>query len=248
MGDAMIASDQADWRNKNVAPDSEFALTLKRIFRERRPMRVIETGTHVATGTTRIIGEAIREAGLTGVQFISIEVNPQYAQQARANAQAAQIPVDLRQGLSVPRSLLPTPEQVRREYVEQVDPAVFVDHPDHLRVQTYVAETDFPYAHDDLLGIALRAWHGRPDFVLLDSAGHMGIIEYEYTLSLLEGPCTLMLDDTRHVKHAQSVARIKQDPRFTIEVDSPEKFGFVAAHFKPHGVVARLANVFRGRR
>ncbi|MDB5330070.1 MAG: hypothetical protein JWP03_1221 [Phycisphaerales bacterium] len=247
----MIATDEADKQNMKVATDSEFAQTLKRIFRERRPRRILETGTHLGTGTTRIIGEAIREAGLTGVEFISIEVNPQYASQARANTAAAGIAVDLRHGLSVPRSLLPTPEQVHQEYVERVDPSVFVDHAEQDRVKTYLAETDFPGTEDDLLGKALRAWGGRPDFVLLDSAGHMGIIEYEYALTLIKGPCTLMLDDTRHVKHAKSVARMKQDPRFTIEADSPEKFGFVAASYKPRrggGILQRIAGVFGGRK
>src|ERR1700682_5661688 len=104
----MIATDSDGHQNTSVGTDSEFARTLKRVFRERRPTRILETGTHLGTGTTRIIGEAIREAGLTGVQFISIEVNPDYVRQARENARATGIDVDIRHGLSVPRQLLPT--------------------------------------------------------------------------------------------------------------------------------------------
>lgn len=245
----MIATDEAGKQNMKVATDSEFARSLKRVFRERRPARVLETGTHLGTGTTRIIGEAIREAGLGNVQFISIEVNPEYVAQARANAAAAGIPVDIRHGLSVPRTMLPAAEQVRQEYVEKVDPAVFVDHPESVRVQTYLAETDFPGVEDDLLGKALRDWDGKPDFLLLDSAGHMGFIEYEYALTQLRGPCAIMLDDTRHVKHHRSVQRMKQDPRFTIEADSPEKFGYVLARFEPArratGLLGRIGRLFR---
>jgi|SRR5665213_1216073 len=249
----MLATDQAGRQNMKVATQSEFAQTLKRVFRQRRPPRILETGGHLGTGTTRIIGEAIREAELTGVQFISIEVNPQYASAARANTLAAGFRVDIREGLSVPRVMLPTAEQVRVDYIQNVDPAVFVDHPEPLRVQTYLAETDFPGAADDLLGKALRAWGGRVDFLLLDSAGHMGFIEYQYALTLLTAPCTLMLDDTRHVKHHRSVQHMKLDPRFTIETDSAEKFGFVLARFDPAkkahrsaGVVGRLIDRVRG--
>jgi len=247
----MIATDEAGKQNMKVDTDSEFSQTLKRVFRERRPRRILETGTHLGTGTTRIIGEAIRDAGLTDVQFISIEVNPDYFRQAQENTRAAGINVDLRHGLSAPRRLLPTPEQVKHDYIENVDPAVFVDHPESVRVQNYVAETDFPGVEDDLLGKALRAWNGQVDFLLLDSAGHMGFIEYQYALTLLKGKCTLMLDDTRHVKHSRSVQAMKADKRFKIEVDSPEKFGYVLASFEPEksccGIMS-LLNFFRGRK
>ena len=91
----------------------------------------------------------------------------------------------------------------------------------------------------------MRAWNGKPDFVLLDSAGHMGIIEFDYFLSLVRGPCTLMLDDTRHVKHHPSLQRMKADPRFVIELESPEKFGFVLASFHPKRTGTGLAAAAR---
>lgn len=222
---------------------------IKRVFRELKPRRILETGAHLGTGTTRIIGEAIREAGLSGVQFISIEVNPDYARQARENTQSAGIDVDIRHGLSVPRGLLPTPAQVKRDLIDNVDPAVFVDHAETERVQLYVAETGFAGVEDDLLGKALRDWNGKVDFLLLDSAGHMGFIEFQYALSQLKAPCMMMLDDTHHVKHHPSLLAMKKDKRFTIEVDSREKFGYVLAHFQPGGccggVFQQVANLLR---
>jgi len=103
----------------NVAAESQFARTLIDVFAKRRPRRILETGTHLATGTTRIIGQAIREAGIDPVEFISIEVNADFVRQARENAAAAKIPADIRQGLSVPRALLPSLDQIRHEYVQK---------------------------------------------------------------------------------------------------------------------------------
>lgn len=227
----MIATDEAGKKNMQVQTQSEFSQTLRRVLGDRRPRRILETGTHLGTGTTRIIGQAIAEAKLMDATFISIEVNPDYFHQAQQNT--AGLRVELRNGLSVPRRLLPTPEQVRRDYIENVDSAVFVDHAEADRVRNYLSETDFPGRPDDLLGKALRAWAGKPDFLLLDSAGHMGFVEFQYALTLLKGRCTLMLDDTRHVKHHRSVQFMKNDPRFTIEVESAEKFGYVLATFQP---------------
>ena len=65
------------------------------------------------------------------MQFISIEVNPDYVRQARENTRSAGIDVDIRHGLSVPQALLPTPEQVQllistAEKDEDPDMATFI--------------------------------------------------------------------------------------------------------------------------
>jgi hypothetical protein len=84
---------------------------------------------------------------------------------------------------------------------------------------------------DDLLGGCLREFGGRPDFVLLDSAGHMGHIEFAYLLSQLTGPCHIALDDIRHIKHHRSFRQIQSNPRFELLVSSNEKFGFCLANY-----------------
>jgi hypothetical protein len=43
----------------------------------------------------------------------------------------------------------------------------------------------------------------------------------------------IALDDTLHVKHRESLRRIKADPRFTLLEESKEKFGWVTAEFTP---------------
>src|SRR5436305_4550411 len=205
----MIATDSNGHQSMKVGVEGDFARALKRIFRERRPQRILETGTHLGTGTTQIIGQAIAQAGIERPEFISIEVNPDYAATGRANAAAAGLKVDIRWGLSVPRAMLPDDREIHRQFVQEADPAIFVDHPENARVALYAAETNFPDSEDDLMGKAMRAWGGKVDFVLLDSARHMGVIEFNYFLTLVRRPHGFMLDDPRHVKHHHSVVELK---------------------------------------
>src|SRR5207248_1789299 len=101
------------------------------------------------------------------------------------------------------------------------------------RADLYHRETDFPGVQDDMLGRCIKECNGRPDFVLLDSAGHIGYQEFSYLVKLLEGPCVIALDDVYHIKHHKSLQQIQSDPRFNILALSREKFGFCFVEFSP---------------
>src|SRR5690349_4823098 len=98
---------------------SQFAREITDLFGRIRPRKIIETGTFMATGTTAIIGAALRAHRIECPEFYTIEVNPQFFAIAYNNIQALNINAHLLQGLSVPRTLLPTREQIREEYVKQ---------------------------------------------------------------------------------------------------------------------------------
>jgi hypothetical protein len=152
---------------------------------------------------------------------------------AKAKENLKGAPVNMLLGLSIPRSMLPTITEIERDYVyAEPKEDVYVDNFELTRAGEYYKETNFPVP-DDMLGKVLQKFDNRPDFVLLDSAGHMGIQEYDYVVSRLAGPCIMALDDTDHVKHFKSVERMKADPRFKILVKNNEKFGFVIAEFNP---------------
>jgi len=221
---------------------SDFATELRRVVRERRPRRIVETGTYRGTGTTTVIGRALVEADITDAEFVSIEVNPRHAARAFEHAAREHLPVHIEVGLSVPRDLLPTRDAIERELVDDViADGLVVDHEPERRAELYLAETDYPDAPDDLLGRTLRAWDGRPDLVVLDSGGHMGWAEFRYLLTLLRGPCWVALDDVRHVKHYRSLRAIAADPRFAIAACGDEKFGYCLARFDPAAGAAERA-------
>lgn len=217
-----------------VAAESQFGRCVRQLFSQVRPRRVIETGTYHGTGTTAIIASALRDAGINDAVFLSIEVNPHNVRKALANLARQNLAASVLNGLSVPRRLLPDVDAIERHYVRDVEAdGIFVDHEEAQRAMLYHQETDFPDAPDDLLGRCLKEFDFRPDFVLLDSGGHMGHVEFRYVLPLIQGPCHVALDDIYHVKHHRSFRELQQDPRFELIAVSEEKFGSCIARFTP---------------
>jgi hypothetical protein len=218
-----------------VDTGSHFARCIGDVFARVRPRRIIETGTYLGTGTTMVIARALRDLALSEEStFYSIEVNPKHAERAATTLKKAGYRVEILNGLSLPRGLLPTPEQIERMYVNSVvADGLVVDHEESDRAKLYHRETDFPELPDDLLGKVLAEFEYRPDFVLLDSGGHVGHVEFRYVIDKLRGPCVIALDDIHHVKHFQSFRDMRADDRFDLIAASEEKFGFCVARFNP---------------
>jgi hypothetical protein len=229
------ASDIPD--GAELKTESRFAQAIHKLFAETKPTRIIETGAYKGTGSTTIICSAILAANYPpGVRpkFYSIEINPSYLARAKANTQKfrdAGVDLEFLHGVSVPRSKLPTPMQIE-EMLESINAEIYVDHSPADRVALYASEVGFD-CPDAMLDQALNAFDHKPEFVLLDSAGHLGFVEFNYLISKLAAPCWIALDDTNHLKHYQSLQAIKRDGRFKIEIDSKEKFGFCLSRFTP---------------
>jgi hypothetical protein len=231
-----INSEEPAANRISVSTKSEFARALEKIIAERRPQKLIETGTHVGLGTTTIIASALKENGLENAQFHSIEVNPLFYLRACRNLRENGLArfVTLNNGVSVPRGLLLTAEEIRAEVaLAKTIPDVFLDHADTQRVDLYLKETHHDAVEDDLLGACLARFVYEPHFLLLDSAGHMGWVEYQYVLQHIKGPCIIAFDDVRHIKHYQSLAQLRRDLRFRIIAEGSEKFGYCIAEFTP---------------
>ncbi len=213
---------------------SHFARCIRDVFARFRPKRIVETGTYLGTGTTMIIASAIRDLAIEDATFYSIEVNPAHAGKATDNLSRAGLWVDILNGLSVPRQLLPTMTQIEQVYVRSVvADGIVVDHEEAERARLYHGETDFPDVPEDLLGQVLAEFEHRPDFALLDSGGHVGNIEFRYLIDRLQAPCIIALDDIHHVKHYRSFQDLRADDRFDLIAASEEKFGFCIARFNP---------------
>jgi glycosyltransferase involved in cell wall biosynthesis/ADP-heptose:LPS heptosyltransferase/predicted O-methyltransferase YrrM len=214
-----------------VETESDFSTSINELFAQIRPTKIIETGTYMGTGTTAAIGQALKDLKVDAT-FYTIEVNPTYHATALKNLKEKELDVRALNGLSVPHSMLPKEDDVRAATISTSEENIFVDHEEDRRVELYMAETDFD-VQDDLLYLCMKSFDFQPDFVLLDSAGHMGNIEFNYLINHLRGPCHIALDDIHHVKHSKSLKQILSDPRFEMVVQSPEKFGFCIARFTP---------------
>jgi predicted O-methyltransferase YrrM len=215
---------------------SDFAAVIRQLVTTAKPRRIIETGTYLGEGTTRAIAGALSEVGDRDVAFFSIEVNRASLQQAAMNLHARGLLdwVRLLNGLSLPRECLPSQQTIQSALVDNPEfPDIFVDHREAQRAELYYAETNFLEVEDNLLVRVLEVFDYRPDFVLLDSGGHIGTAEFDFLIPKLRAPCFIALDDIYHVKHHRNFRLMQGDSRFSILVESKEKFGFCLAHFTP---------------
>lgn len=234
---SIVAADKA----VTVAADSEFSRAITGLIAREQIRTVIETGTYFGTGTTATIARALIAGGDGGICY-TIEVNPRHHAIALQHLRRDGLLTVVRPllGLSVPRAMLPTPEEIQRATIADVaGSTVIVDHDESDRVARYMGETHNLGVPDNLLAYALQCVEYTPGLVLLDSGGHLGYVEFQYLLQRLTAPTFIALDDIRHVKHAQSWAFIKRDPRFKVLVESGEKFGFGIARYTPAPLVPR---------
>ncbi len=220
----------------SIDTNSEFAGAIIELFTKIKPQKIIETGTYLGQGTTSIIANTLKELNLNDAEFHSIEVNSTFYLRAFENLLENDLLkfVKLHHGLSVPRTMLPSIQQIKSSTVENLEfKDIFIDHDESERALKYFEETNFDVLEDDLLEKCLAGFNYSPDFVLLDSAGHMGNIEFNYLLTKINRECYIGLDDVYHIKHHKSLLQIQSDPRFEIIKLSREKFGFCIAKFSP---------------
>lgn len=226
-------SKHKNYFSMSVEADTQFEAELRKLFRKIRPTKIIETGTYLGQGTTAIIWRALQDLKINA-DFTTIEVNPFYYHQAILYFEHNRMQIKAELGLSIPRLILPNKEQIADKFVSNKEyEGIYYDFNEHERAELYFRETNFPVP-DNLLYDAVYQYEFTPDFVLLDSSGHIGFIEFEYLINLIRGDCYLMLDDIYHCKHYKSLQKIKSDPHFEIIVESPEKYGFCIAKFTYH--------------
>lgn len=194
---------------EQIAPDgattgSQFNQKVAEIIVSRKLRRVIETGTQFGTGSTRAILSGLKKLG-GKYRFITIEVNPQFHKQAMSN-NLKEVNVEFWNGLSVSHSQKPV------DITFNVPDFVVVDHLPQNRTKLYMREVNFNVP-DNLLDHALQEFYYEPDLVLLDSAGHMGLIEFKYLMERAKSSYILALDDTDHGKHYESLEFIRANPK-----------------------------------
>lgn len=219
--------------------ESEFSKAIRNTIEKIRPSKLIETGTYQGMGSTALIASCLRDLGLKS-EFFSIEANPTYVAMAKQNLSNLGLSdyVTLVNGLSIKRRYLPTKEELKAKFVDQAGEFfcknIYVDHDKDKRVDLYFRETNFPDVPDDMLKKCIQSFCGKIDFLLLDSGGHLGEIEFDTAIRHIISPCMIALDDIYHVKHFNNFYnKIKGNTQFEIAYESREKFGFCIAFYYP---------------
>lgn len=187
------------------------------IIMDHRPYSILETGTYNGLGSTSAILHGLKDANVDPFSLVSIESNYRNHAEAEKNLLGEKYKgtVVLMHANSLPSEIMP-------RMVYDVPDHVITDHVDPMKYLKEVPQG----IEDDGIGRAMALLDHRPDLVLLDSAGHLGFLEFEYVCKLSESSFILILDDTLHRKHYDTLEFIKQHPDdFKILKESKEKFG-----------------------
>ena len=204
-------------------------------IRRFAPQVVVESGTFLGTGSTRIIIRAF--AGKLPPKFYSIEVSDQLRRRAMENLSDTPV-VECLWGLSIGK-------EHAREFLlndpllKELDPNldIYVDFlPDP--VGGYLKELDGSMGGEiqgacpeRLLEQLLEKHRQDRPLICLDSAGGIGWLEFQEVLRLqAEYPFLLFLDDINHVKHYRSKVYVETTPGFEV-IGSDLEEGWVVALF-----------------
>lgn len=208
-----------------MSVSGEFGKFLTHLVSSNGITKVIETGTYMGLGTTKSLIAGL-QANKKPFHLISIEINPAFHKMAQRNIGKVQ-GVELWNG----RSIAKNHPFISTDFTDLPD-HVIIDHKPEHRKELYEREVEFDVP-DSLLQKAVDFFDGKPELVVLDSAGHYGWAEFNATLGMINHPFILALDDTNHGKHYKSVQVIKQKPEiFEVIFETNDKFGSLVARVK----------------
>jgi predicted O-methyltransferase YrrM len=190
---------------------NEFIDVVKRLVNEYNINEVVETGTFLGTGSTKVFaGE--------GLNVFTIECNPNHLTQAVQNLEGFNN-VCFIHGLSLQREKL-IKDLMSMDFpdggiYDSTRPKVF-----------YAQEVLQPVLVEDAL--SLFANNDKRQLVFLDSAGGVGYLEFiefmSWPLNIRRNK-VLLLDDVTHVKHEKSVQSLK-DWGFDVNVSQDGRFAW----------------------
>jgi hypothetical protein len=184
-----------------MSRDPQFVAVVARLVRKAGVESIVETGTHLGTGSTLVLAATL-------LPVSTIECNRECVESARRNL-AAFPNVRVYHGHSC----------AYRRMVDFINADTFYEEAKHLDIAVdvddgnpkafYAGEIAGADLEDGLL--ARLADNPRRQILLLDSAGGVGLVELSEVLSFRHlNRKILILDDIRHVKHFRSVMVLRE--------------------------------------
>jgi hypothetical protein len=222
-----------------VRDDPALETALDELQAERPTDVIIETGTYLGTGSTRILAEFFARRPIK--RFVTMEANWNYWRIARKNLRRFPF-VEATWGLSVTK-------KKALNFINQDDaihnhsryPEIFIDDvndpvgfytrevkgahaagSEHalksaLKSALERASKPFFWKGEDLLPRTLELHRDQFPLIVLDSAGGIGNLEFRTVLaSMGDASYALLLDDTHHLKHFRSLRHIQSDAQFRL--------------------------------
>ncbi len=218
-----------------VHDSNELRAALAALAERLLPEVCVETGTHTGLGSTQYLIELAARYFIE--KIYTIEVSKTLHETARGNL--AQFPaVECLWGLSVDREAARTFIQSDPLLLERgPEPDLYIDFlPDP--VGGYLRELDGAVGgdgdsettpRDGILSEIVPSFSSRRPLFCLDSAGGLGLLEFEIVRSLMgEATYGIWLDDVNHVKHYRSMLLVQKDPRAEVLGSNMEEGWLVA--------------------
>jgi hypothetical protein len=234
--------------------DQRIGMALNELQTEHPIDVVIETGTYRGTGSTRIFAEFF-ERNRPVRRFVTIEANWSNWRHARSNLQRFPF-VEPKWGLSVSKQkaieFIRSDPAIREHHRY---PDIFIDdlsdpvdfysreiqgsgasHAKHANIGLKSALKEFVkralyWQGEDLLARTLQRHRDDWPLIVLDSAGGVGLLEFQTTVETMgSASYALFLDDTHHLKHFRSLLAVQSRPDFRPIRMADDKSWILAVH------------------
>jgi len=238
-----------------MSRDEHFIKSLGLLFKEFKPKTILESGTFVGLGSTDLLAKTILQNNIPIEQFFTLEVDYNLFRVAKKNLKKFSFIKPI-WGMSVSR-------KEARVFIENDNaikehekyPEIFIDDINN-PFAFYKNEIDGHLsASKNLVSFSDRLFYtlSKPLFtfkenvfeeilpiiknnlplILLDSAGGIGLLEFNKVFKGLTGTeYLLILDDVYHLKHFRSREIIEKDPNFNILFSSRQHGWLIAYHKK----------------
>ncbi len=204
--------------------DPAFNEVVKNMFLANEVKAIVESGTYLGLGSTTNIARILTEVNSHVDIFYTIEINKKFCRRARKNLQ--QFPfIEVINGLSVhyPEALefiandpaLLNHEKYEDVFIDSFDPvnSYLKELKGNLRTQGLFSWIGGKKIEDNIFSRILPTIIHKTPLIILDSAGGIGLLEFNTVLRLMQmNPYYLILDDTHHIKHFRSKKHIYEHP------------------------------------
>jgi hypothetical protein len=196
-------------------------------LRKLNPSIILETGTHLGTGSTKML------ASLSPKKLYTIECSYINYSQAKENLKAFPF-VECIHGLSVGVEESSNFMALNRDifqddvFIDDANPIEFYTNEIMGMLNGGEQKSDMK---QNLLSEILPKIANENPLILLDSAGGIGLLEFEKVKEIMgQRPYTIVLDDTHHVKHYRSKLSIQKDSMFKIVYNDDIHGRLIALH------------------
>lgn len=212
-----------------MGEDPNLTSVLSKLIQDEKIDAALETGTYLGLGSTKFVAECLAKVPWPK-NFITIEANYENWREAVFNLRrfpfvqclwGASVHIEEAVKFIAADDMLINHQNYHGIYIDTLDDPVGL-YTKEIRGEYNFTGFQIPDITDylcnwdgeDLLQRLQLLGHGAP-LIILDSAGGIGLLEFQTVLKVMENnPFFILLDDIHHIKHYRSAALIEASPRF----------------------------------